>query len=254
MAAIADSGAELPAVWKGAVLTCYLQEALQRQDWSAEEFMELAGQCVPCSGAKESFSTEKPAMSGITDLSSTEMGALVTKTILDLLLPMIEKGASCAEKILCFCKALQERFKDFPSSCPILRAAASEVQLMCSCIVSLADRGAAVADQTAVSTVFDSRAGVKHMLRLSLQQNAWFRAQEAHFRSTFSASQTLIPELKKVLSALEGDTSWNGVEQGSQQLTVWRNSLRPGATQVVEAALKTALEAAFLKAVEDKDV
>ena len=217
-----------------------MQDLLKQKEVSDEDWRRLEHMLTPAeSGKATPLDVQQPSIAAI-DCSPTELGTLIGKLVLESLLPLIAAGESQTQRTSTFCRTVRAAMCPRRYKCAILKAAIGEAAKMVACVLMLADRTAEV-DLEALGLVFGSRTGNKLLLRQALQQNVWYRCQEAHVRSTHSATKTLLPEMLRVKELLSKESSQENIDLAISQLPAWRNSMRPGMTADLEGELRKAL-------------
>ena len=240
MRALFEHGVDFLACFLAQVVMCNVQDILKEEAITDEQWAEIGSMLTLAESTVRMVDVETLGLAYV-KATSTELGSLLGKIVLESLLPLLAGGEALAGKARSFCNVVLTAVAKKTYKCAILYAAVGEVKKMVDCVLMLADK-ASTLDLDVIEKVFGSRTGNKFLSRQALQQNGWYRAQEAHVRTTYSASKMLIPEMQKTKQALQEEASQSRIEEAVMQLPAWRNSLRPGLTLDLEAELTSYAE------------
>ena len=160
-----EHGVDFPPCFFAQVVMSNIQDLLKQQSVSDEDWQRIALMITP------SESTSGPlldvnliGLSSIQKSTSTELGSLLGKLVLETLLPLVAGRECLAPKTRRFCETVHKAMTTKSYKCAILYAAVGEAKKMADCVLMLSDKASKV-DLEMLDVVMGARTGNKFLLR-----------------------------------------------------------------------------------------
>ena len=226
------------AEWQGAVMG-----SLMKQADSVESFVEYF---APYSESKSPVPwAQRPSMATCCLSYSDKARVLQRSFVHDRLVPLIAQGPAGVESILQFSKAVIQLDLDKPDdSEEIVGLALQSLREIGAFFCTLADPSVDPKFRCGIDevmSVMNAASGAKCLIKQAVLQQSYWRKREGEFRSFELAERTMTPDVKAAEQKLAAGDS-GVLSETIRSLPRWHDAMRAGATENIQALLKTCSE------------
>ena len=182
----------------------------------------------PSAGDKRcEFDWQHPRLVDLADVGEIDTSKLFLQVVCETLSRLVVSGRDGVQMLTIMSVALDKEVQQLMTQVelPVLKAALFEAHDMLACMLMLTGSGEAKVE--VLDKIFSATKGSRHKLRVSLNNEQFWRDAERKARQSCIAAETFNPEIKSTLQKLSS-LSLGELADTVPRLHVWKDGLGAG--------------------------